>query len=153
MRNILQWILSIVVCTVVMLAIRAYLFTIFIVPNEELRPALQKGDRVLVNRLSHTHFSKGDVVLFRFKQEALGRIIAIPGDTIVVKGEQYQIPNYCHGSCTCGECQFVLVSNGQQHALVRQGDIIGKAYSLWRWKHRKKKHEYNVPAHRQSNGS
>lgn len=117
-----------------MLAIRTYIFTIFIVPNDGLQPTLRKGDRVLVNRLARTNFAKGEVVLFGKQQQLLGIIAATPGDTIMVNGLSYKIPNYCHGNCTCGVCQYVLIGSGKQQALVQQGDIRGKAYSLWRWK-------------------
>ena len=112
--------LSIAVCTIVMLAIRAYAFTIFTVPDEGLKPVLRKGDRVLVNRM------------------------ALPGDTITVKGEKYLIPNHCNAHCHCGTCQYLLLGIGRKQTLVQQGDIAGKAYSLFRWKrwsHLEKHHE------------
>ncbi len=109
-----------------MLTIRTYLFTIFIVSDNGLSPVLKKGNRVLVNRLVRSHFSKGDIVLFGKQQIALGKIAAVPGDTIEVAGKQYLIPNYCHGSCTCGACRYVLIVRGKQQVLIQQGDIKGK---------------------------
>lgn len=117
-----------------MLAIRAYVFTIFTVADEGLKPALRQGDRVLVNRLARTDFKVGEVVLFGRHRQALGRVMALPGDTIVVKGERYMIPKHCHERCTCGTCRCLLLGMGKQQTLVQQGDIVGKAYSLFRWK-------------------
>lgn len=136
--------LSIAVCTIVMLAIRAYAFTIFTVPDEGLKPVLRKGDRVLVNRLARTDFKRGEVVLFGQQQQALGQVMALPGDTITVKGEKYLIPNHCNAHCHCGTCQYLLLGIGRKQTLVQQGDIAGKAYSLFRWKrwtHLEKHHE------------
>ena len=117
-----------------MLAIRAYAFTIFTVPNETLKPALKEGDRVVVNRLSRAHFNVGDVVLVDRTRQILGRIIAVPGDTITIKGDKYLIPKICHEKCQCACCHYYLLGVGNRQVLVQQGDIIGRAYLLFRWK-------------------
>lgn len=127
-----------------MLAVRAYAFTIFTVPDETLEPVLRKGDRILVNRLTRSDLKRGEVVLLGQRQQALGQVMALPGDTITVKGEKYVIPNHCDANCHCGTCQYLLLRIGRRPTLVRRGDVAGKAYPLFRWMrwpHIEKHHE------------
>ena len=123
-----------------MLAVRAYAFTIFTVPDETLEPVLRKGDRILVNTLTRSDLKCGEGVLLGQRQLALGMVTALPGD----KGEKYVIPNHCDANCHCGTCQYLLLRIGRRPTLVRRGDVAGKAYPLFRWMrwpHIEKHHE------------
>ena len=79
-----------------------------------------------------TTLGKGDLVVFNDSCSYIGRIEATPGDTIIWEGEQFLIPNRCHPKCTCGECHIFLVNMGRGQSLVSRGDIVGKAYRLFK---------------------
>ncbi len=82
------------------LIIRSFLFSPYIIPSGSLEPTLLPGDLVLANKFSyglrlpvlHTKLTsgdpkKGDIFIFRFpanptKYEYIKRVIAVPGDTI-----------------------------------------------------------------------
>ena len=117
-----------------MLTVRAYVFTIFTVPDASLQPALRQGDRILVNKWTRADFKAGDIVLFSRHGQRLGRIVAVPGDTIEAYGNEYLIPKACHEHCQCGTCRYYLLHAGPSRILVQQEDIIGKAHFLFRWK-------------------
>ena len=130
-----QWLLFVVNCLcllALMLLIRAFVATIFTVPDNSLQPFLNRGDRVLVNRLSRHTLEKGDLVVFGDTCNYIGCIEAVPGDTILWAGEQFLIPKQCHPKCTCGECNIFLINMGRDHSLVARGDVIGKAHRLFK---------------------
>lgn len=115
-----------------MLIVRAHVATIYTVPDNSMKPFIAQGDRVLVNRLSRNTLQKGDLVVFSDSCSYIGRIEATPGDTIIWQGEQFRIPNQCHPKCKCGECHIFLVNMGSGNSLVSRGDIIGKAYRMFK---------------------
>lgn len=131
-RQGLLFIVNCLCLLALMLVIRACVATIYTVPDNSLKPFLTQGDRVLVNRLSRHTLEKGDLVVFSDSCNYIGRIEATPGDTIIWEGEQFLIPNRCHPKCTCGECHIFLVNMGRGQSLVLRGDIVGKAYRLFK---------------------
>ena len=65
--------------------------------NEAMRPQLRDDDEIIVNRAAYILAgpSRGDVVLFanptNAKKLLLGRVIAVPGDTITITPTQVQV--------------------------------------------------------------
>jgi signal peptidase I len=65
--------------------------------NEAMRPQLRDDDEIIVNRAAYVLSgpSRGDVVLFanptNAKKLLLGRVIAVPGDTITITPTQVQV--------------------------------------------------------------
>jgi signal peptidase I len=65
--------------------------------NESMKPQLRDDDEIIVNRAAYILAgpSRGDVVLFaspaNAKKLLLGRVIAIPGDTITITPTQVQV--------------------------------------------------------------
>lgn len=61
----------------------------------------------------------------------MGRVVAVPGDTVKIAGQMYVIPRGCQ-VCTCG-CMSSCIVNPNQHGgdmLVAERDIIGRATSV-----------------------
>lgn len=114
-----------------MLAIRAYAFTIFTVPDDGLRPLFDKGDRLIVNRLSREHFVPGDVVVYGENDKLAGEIVALPGDTVVIGTTHYLVPTQCCRRCRCKDCQTYIIKVGTQRQTIRQHDIVGRAHKLF----------------------
>ena len=93
LRSGVEWIAVIVGALVVALVVKTFLFQAFYIPSESMEPTLEKGDRVLVNKLSYDvhDVNRGDVVVFELNPEEVGndgirdlikRVIGLPGDTI-----------------------------------------------------------------------
>lgn len=130
MRNALKFILALIVALALMLAVRAFVFTVYTVPAD-LSKDFRKGDRVMVNRLLRTHFDRGDVVIFGDSISLLGRIKAVPGDTLSIGRDRYLIPYRCCDRCPCPDCHFYLVKTDTAELLVHHFQIRGKAFRLF----------------------
>lgn len=92
-RSGVEWVAVIVGALVVALVVKTFLFQAFYIPSESMEPTLEKGDRVLVNKLSYDFHDvrRGDVIVFQLGDEEVGqdgirdlikRVIGLPGDTI-----------------------------------------------------------------------
>ena len=92
-RSAVEWVAVIVGALVVALVVKTFLFQAFYIPSESMEPTLEKGDRVLVNKLSYDlhDVNRGDVIVFELDPEDVGpdgikdlikRVVGLPGDTI-----------------------------------------------------------------------
>jgi signal peptidase I len=92
-RSIVEWVAVIVGALVVALVVKTFLFQAFYIPSASMEPTLEKGDRVLVNKLSYDlhDVNRGDVVVFELPEDKIGpdgikdlikRVVGLPGDTI-----------------------------------------------------------------------
>lgn len=92
---------TIVVCVLVLLFVRGFVFMQSKIPSESMLDTLQIGDYVLVNRflyaapqdepirwLGQRAIARGDVVVFRFPEDPdldyIKRVIGLPGDRVSV---------------------------------------------------------------------
>ena len=124
-RQALLLVATCVLLVGLMLLVRRYCFTIYADPAT--------GDRVIVNRLDRSSFEKGDRVVFAQKDASYtGFVEALPGDTIMLKGEKYLIPTRCTCRGTdCVYCRYYLVNTPSGATLVSQFAMTGKAYKLY----------------------
>ena len=92
-RSAIEWVAVIVGALVVALVVKTFLFQAFYIPSASMEPTLEKGDRVLVNKLSYDlhDVHRGDIVVFELPPEEVGpdgikdlikRVIGLPGDII-----------------------------------------------------------------------
>ena len=92
-RSMVEWVAVVVGALIVALVVKTFLFQAFYIPSASMEPTLQKGDRVLVNKLSYDvhDVRRGDVVVFEIPPASIGpdgikdlikRVIGLPGDTI-----------------------------------------------------------------------
>lgn len=92
-RSAIEWVAVVVGALVVALVVKTFLFQAFYIPSASMEPTLEKGDRVLVNKLSYDlhDVNRGDVVVFELPSDQVGpdgikdlikRVIGLPGDTI-----------------------------------------------------------------------
>ena len=93
MRAAVEWVAVVVGALLVALVVKTFLFQAFYIPSESMEPTLEKGDRVIVNKLSYDlhDVNRGDIIVFELDQEDVGpdgikdlikRVIGLPGDTI-----------------------------------------------------------------------
>ena len=93
--NIVEWVAVIVGAVLLALVVKTFLLQAFYIPSLSMAPTLEKGDRVLVNKLSYRlhDVNRGDVVVFeRPEDEAasdihdlIKRVVGLPGEEIVIK--------------------------------------------------------------------
>ncbi|MFP5254437.1 MAG: signal peptidase I [Acidimicrobiia bacterium] len=92
-RSIIEWVAVVVGALVVALVVKTFLFQAFYIPSASMEPTLEKGDRVLVNKLSYDlhDVNRGDVVVFELPPDEVGpdgikdlikRVVGLPGDVI-----------------------------------------------------------------------
>lgn len=166
MRNALKFLIALGTALLLLLLFRALAFTTYTLTDNSMEPNLKKGDRVLVNRWSYGlrvggdslfHYSrilrqpvkKGDFIAFNVSQREghrlsacpvlIGRVTAVPGDTVTVYGQQYIIPVNCQ-LCLCDPHTPYMVASpkGKQQMLVPERDIIGRVcLVLYNYQHLK----------------
>lgn len=117
---IVEWVVLIASALVIALLIKTFLFQAFYIPSESMKPTLNIGDRVLVNKLSYRvhDVNRGDIVVFETppkEKDANGkikdlvkRVIGLPGETlethngiVFVNGRQLEEPYLRNGVKTC----------------------------------------------------
>jgi signal peptidase I len=91
-RNGLEWVVIVVAALVVALVVKTFLIQAFYIPSLSMYSTLDKGDRVLVNKVSyHVHdIHRGDVVVFERPpnvkddgiKDLIKRVVGLPGDTL-----------------------------------------------------------------------
>ena len=130
MKQILKAATAVGIALLIVLTVRAYAFTVYTLPTD-IGQMFRQGDRVLVNRLSRPACRKGDLILFEQDGRRIGRVDALPGDTIRISGKFYRLPTRCCDRCTCPECRLYLVNTGQRQTLVYKHQMTGKAKRLF----------------------
>ncbi len=131
-------------------------FTVYSVPAPGIDSRLLQGDRVVVNRWSYGLRSgndrmfryvrlvphaieRGDLVAFNppadsvlnhwSRHVCLGRVEAVPGDTIKVSNTDYAIPRRLIDCPLLGEKYYLITSSvAGQRWLVAEKYIIGRAF-------------------------
>jgi signal peptidase I len=96
-RAALEWVVLVGAALIIALLIKTFLFQAFFIPSESMVPALQVGDRVLVNKLSDNFggVERGDIVVFEAPPEArsgdiadlVKRVVGLPGDTVEARDD------------------------------------------------------------------
>lgn len=156
MRDAVRFFWTLIVAVILLCAFRALAFTIYTIPNNTLEPILLKGDRIVVNRWSYglraggdslfqyarilkSRVKKGDIVAFNlpfgysrrpsFWKVIVGKVSALPGDTIRVYGQNFVIPKDCK-MCTSQHNSPYLISSlkGKNEFLVPERYIIGRVF-------------------------
>jgi signal peptidase I len=85
------WIVGVAFVIIARQALRSSVMEAFKIPSGEMQPALMVGDHILADKLVlHSRKPKrGEVIVFKFPehpdQNLVMRVIAIPGDTLLVK--------------------------------------------------------------------
>ncbi len=86
-KEIRDWVLSILIAVVVAFVVREYVFTLVKVQGQSMEPSLHNDDRLYVNRFLYTP-EKGDVVIFEPATDPnrpyVKRVIATEGDTVYI---------------------------------------------------------------------
>jgi signal peptidase I len=142
LRSAVEWVAVIVGALVVALVVKTFLFQAFYIPSGSMEPTLEKGDRVLVNKLSYDlhDVNRGDVIVFELDPDEVGadgikdlikRVVGLPGDVIetrdgvvYVDDQPLDEPYLADGTTTGSP------SDGQNPGIERQTVPDGHVYVL-----------------------
>jgi signal peptidase I len=119
-RTIIEWAILIGSALLIAILIKTFLFQAFYIPSESMKPTLNVGDRVLVNKVSYRlhDVNRGDIVVFETPPRAkdangeikdlVKRVIALPGETfsthdgaVLINGRPLKEPYLQKGVETC----------------------------------------------------
>ncbi len=86
-------IVSFVIFSLVLIVlIRSFLITTYVIEGQSMEPSYHSGDRVIVNLMEDLFFKpeSGDVIMFRLNEHDtfVKRIVATPGDYVAVHHKQ-----------------------------------------------------------------
>jgi signal peptidase I len=91
-RNVVEWVGIVVGALLVAVVVKTFLIQAFFIPSLSMYPTLDKGDRVLVNKVSyHLHdIHRGDIVVFKRPpgvpdtgiKDLIKRVVGLSGDTV-----------------------------------------------------------------------
>jgi signal peptidase I len=90
-KEIREWILSIIIAAVIAFSIKAFVFDIIEVSGTSMVPTLHHNDTLAIEKISlYTHsLQRGEIVIFDPGSKGVGiyikRIIGLPGDTVEIK--------------------------------------------------------------------
>ncbi|NBI29562.1 signal peptidase I [Chengkuizengella marina] len=87
-----EWVKSILIAVALVVIIRSFLFTPTVVSGQSMEPSFFNNDKLIVNKILYTirEPERGEVVIFKANQEQdfIKRVIALPGETVEVKGDE-----------------------------------------------------------------
>lgn len=97
LKEIVGYLVTIIVAVILATFIRIFIFEPFIVPTPSMEPTLKVGDKVIINKLSFKFDSidRGDIIAFHSPieedKELVKRAVGIEGDEIslTTEGEVY----------------------------------------------------------------
>lgn len=91
-RHLREWAVLGALAIVIALVVRTFLVQAFYIPSDSMVPTLERGDRVLVNKLSYRlhDVHRGDVIVFTAPEgvarsgikDLIKRVIGLPGETV-----------------------------------------------------------------------
>ncbi|WP_274361505.1 signal peptidase I [Paenibacillus thermotolerans] len=86
-----DWAKALAVAAVLVVVIRFFLFSPFIVEGPSMYPNFFTGERIIVNKILYDIRApkRGEVIVFHspFNADYIKRVIALPGETVEVRGD------------------------------------------------------------------
>ncbi|MEK4533094.1 signal peptidase I [Solibacillus sp. FSL K6-1554] len=90
-KELLDWVKTIAVAVVFVIAIRTFIFSPIVVDGSSMMPTFEDGDRVIVNKLSKqiSGIERFDVIIFEapIGENYIKRVVGLPGDYIAYKDD------------------------------------------------------------------
>ncbi|TXK77470.1 signal peptidase I [Paenibacillus sp. N3.4] len=87
-----EWIKALVIAGILVIVIRWFLFSPFIVDGDSMRPNFSTGERLIVNKILYDIRSpkRGEVIVFHAPEgkDYIKRVIGLPGETVKVTGDK-----------------------------------------------------------------
>ncbi|HZG58682.1 signal peptidase I [Paenibacillus sp.] len=90
-KEAVDWAKALAVAGALVIVIRLFLFSPYIVDGPSMRPSFHTGERIIVNKILYDlrEPRRGEVVVFHSGYDAdyIKRVIAVPGETVEVRGD------------------------------------------------------------------
>ncbi|WNR47039.1 signal peptidase I [Paenibacillus roseipurpureus] len=87
-----EWIKALIIAGVLVIVIRWFLFSPFIVDGDSMHPNFFTGERLIVNKIVYDirDPKRGEVIVFHAPEgkDYIKRVIALPGETVKVTGDK-----------------------------------------------------------------
>lgn len=86
-----DWFVSVAIAVVLAFFIRHYVVELYVVEGPSMRPTLQSGERLVVNKFIYRFQQpqRGEVVVFRYpfdqRRDFIKRVIAVAGDQVEIR--------------------------------------------------------------------
>jgi len=99
LQELKEWLLIVLVALMIVVPVRLFALDNRTVPTGSMIPTILPGDRLFIDKLT-VHFKpleRGDIVMFEppaqsgLKEDLIKRLIALPGDTVEIKGGKLYI--------------------------------------------------------------
>jgi len=94
-REAVDWAKALVVAAVLVIIIRVFLFSPYIVDGPSMKPNSHTGERIIVNKILYDirEPKRGEVIVFHsgYNGDYIKRVIALPGETVEVRGDEVLI--------------------------------------------------------------
>jgi signal peptidase I len=94
-NDTIEWIKAILIAIIIVVVIRWFLFTPTLVSGISMQPNFENKERLIVNKIIYNirDPKRGEVVVFHApeKKDYIKRVIGLPGDTVMVKGDDVYI--------------------------------------------------------------
>ncbi len=90
-QKIREWSESLIIALIVALSIRMFVVEAFKIPSGSMKPTLEIGDRIFVNKFIYKFQipARGDIVVFRYPEEPkryfVKRLVAVAGEKVEIK--------------------------------------------------------------------
>ena len=156
-RRFFEWARIILVAGILAVGVRAYVARTFFIPSGSMLPALQIGDRIIVDHLSVvvSNINRGDIIVFARvpadtdptrPADLVKRVIGLPGETISSRGDQVLInghvlrepwlPNFNAqpAADSCGQATFdIKTTKIPANSFFVMGDCRGNSLDSRFW--------------------
>jgi signal peptidase I len=142
-RTIIEWAILIGSALLIAILIKTFLFQAFYIPSESMKPTLNVGDRVLVNKVSYRlhDVHRGDIVVFETPpkakdangtiQDLVKRVIGLPGESfsthnggVYINGRPLKEPYLQKGVQTCAPNTTVSGCGDVAATKIPSNDIL-----------------------------
>ncbi len=94
MKKVVKYLISLILAIIIVLFVQTFVIVGHVIPNNDMSPTLNKGDRVIVNKIKVTfnQLNNGDIITYRRGNEIYtSRIIAKPGQSMAFcQGQLYR---------------------------------------------------------------
>ena len=94
-REIMEWVRSIVLAIIIAVVIRLFLFEVFLVEGSSMYPTLQNHERLIVNKATYYFHEpeQGDIVVFSYstQRDFIKRVVAVEGDTVEISDNRLYV--------------------------------------------------------------
>lgn len=132
MRRALHLTAAIAAAVAATLLLRAYVITLYVVPDASLGSPWRQGERAVGLKVCAPAPGRGDAVVYRYRgSDHMGRVVALPGDTVTIGRLIYRIPPFLKCPlCGSDRCRRYLIDTAGARVLLHEQHIVARLYRV-----------------------